>query len=119
MDGTGDPFDRIMGNTIIEECTDNTCGTYAFDYSQTNEVNGVFPVGHVAGTQVTGAGPFLVNWDVVGSTEQTLFGAEPLTYEVNATNDGVVAPAATVTSSTTVQGTSYWNTPPAWFDIVQ
>jgi hypothetical protein len=123
MDGTGDPFDRVMGNTIIEECTDNTCGAYTFDYSQINEdpLNpGVFTVGHAGGpgTQVTGAGPFLVNWDVGGSTEQTLFGAEPLTYEVNATDDGVVAPAATPTSSTTVQGASFWNAPPKWFDIV-
>ncbi len=123
MAGPTDPFDRVLGETIIQECTDVDCNTYVNEFSQNNEdpLNpGVFPVGHAGGpgTQVTGAGPFLVNWDVGGSTEQTLFGAEPLTYNVNATDDDVVAPPATATSSTSALGTSFWNEPPKWFEIV-
>jgi len=119
--GTGSPFDRVLGETIIQECDSSDCSNTVNSYTQNNEdPPGVFAVGHAGGpgTQVTGAGPFLVGWNVTGSPEQTLFGAEPLTYDVNATDDGVVAPAATASSSTTVLGTSFWNTPPKWSDIV-
>jgi acid stress-induced BolA-like protein IbaG/YrbA len=114
--GTGPQNERLVGITIASVLADNegltvevppASGNFTdvlaqisqdnFDDSNFAKTSGV--VLGAAGTQATGAGPFLTPWNAV-------FGAAPLTYDSNGAG-GTTAPAG-----------GFWPTPPPYFQIV-